>query len=229
MADVVVRWARANPPAGAEAWLTEGERTRLHGLAGHEQRLRFVAGHAFVRLVVGARFGVAPSAVRITQQCPRCGGPHGKLAVTLPDGIALPPRVSLAHAGPLVILAMSDDPIGIDVERKAGIRERFGDLGLSPREHTDLERFPARDRHLALTRWWVRKRAVLKASTIANDIGLAAIEVTAPDLPPAVVACTADVGGPIQLYDLEFDAGERFDGALAVRGMGFTRVDLAPF
>lgn len=224
-----MRWARADVPRGAEGWLSADERLRLEGLTGHEQRLRFVAGHAFIRQVVGARCGVAPSAVRITQRCSWCGGPHGKPAVTLPDGIALPPRVSLAHAGPLVIVALSDDPVGIDVERQAGVRDRFGDLGLSSRERTDLERFAMRDRPLALTRWWVRKRAVIKASTIADRVDLACIEVTAPDVHPAVVASAVELGGPIQLYDVEFDAGESFDAALAIRSSTFVSFDLGPF
>lgn len=224
-----MRWAPATVPAGAEAWLTGEERARLAGLHRAEERFRFVAGHAFIRSVVGWCYGVAPAAVRLHQRCPSCGGPHGKPAVTLPDGIALPPRVSLAHAGRLDVVALSDEPVGIDVEPQAAVRERFGDLGLSGGERSDLERLPVEERSVALTRWWVRKRAVIKASTIANPVPMSSIEVTGPDHPPAVVTTSLDLGGPIQLYDLELDADGPHDGALAVRGTAFITADLAPF
>jgi 4'-phosphopantetheinyl transferase len=227
VADVQVRWAATNAPADTETWLTGEERGRLVAFQRDDDRARFLAAHALARVMVARQFGIAPAAVRLTQRCPRCGGPHGQPAITLPDGIGIPPRITWSHAGGLALVATSADPVGIDAEPRGAARPGVADVALSGREQAELARFRIEDRMLALTRWWVRKEAILKAAGVGFDVDPVLLEVTSPDLPPAVVSTGVDLGGPMQIYDIELDIGPGYDVALAVRSSNPVRVDAA--
>jgi 4'-phosphopantetheinyl transferase len=229
VADVFVRWAVANAPPITETWLTAEELGRLRGFEHAGDRARFLSSHALVRLLVGARCQVQPAAVRLVQRCRRCGGPHGQPAVTLPDGLGIPPRVSIAHAGSLVAVALSDDPVGVDLERSTAGNHALADILLTFREQAELGRLSFREHTQAITRWWVRKEATLKASGHGFELDPRELEVTAPDLPPAVVWSSVDLRGPIQLYDIELDVDGGYAMSLALRSTTPPRLDLAPY
>jgi 4'-phosphopantetheinyl transferase len=229
VADVFVRWAVANAPPITETWLTAEERGRLHAFERPADQARFLASHALARLLVGARCEVKPGAVRLVQRCPRCGGPHGQPAVTLPDGMNIPPRISIAHAGSLVAVALSDDPVGVDLQRITAARHEAADVLLTFRERAELGLLPFREHTHALTRWLVRKEATLKATGHGFDLDPRELEVTSPALPPAVVWSSADLRGPIQLYDIELDDDGGYAMALALRSTQPPRLDLAPY
>jgi 4'-phosphopantetheinyl transferase len=229
VADVFVRWAVANAPVSTEAWLTDDERGRLDAFEQPADRARFLSSHALVRLLVGARCEVQPAAVRVVQQCRLCGGPHGLPAVSLPDGLGFPPRVCIAHAGSLVAVAMSDDPVGVDIQRLKGAGHGLADQLLTYREQAELARMPFREHALALTRWWVRKESAAKASGLGFELDPRELEVTSPELPPAVVWSSADLRGPMQLFDIELDDDGGYAVGLAVRSVHPPRLDLRPY
>lgn len=107
--------------------------------------------------------------------CPRCGGPHGRPVVV--PGLMMP-HVSLAAAGPLVAVAVTDaGPVGVDVERvlRAG-SPGFLDVALHPDE--DLPDGPE-----AAARLWVRKEAVLKAAGVGLLVDPADVLLSAPEEP----------------------------------------------
>ena len=85
------------------------EERRADGLASAADLGRFVVGAVLLRVAVAAATGQDPRAVSIDRTCDECGGPHGRPRVA---GL----HVSVAHAGPLVLVATSPDPVGVDVE-----------------------------------------------------------------------------------------------------------------
>jgi 4'-phosphopantetheinyl transferase len=106
-----------------------------------------------------ARFHqVAPDLVVLTHHCPTCGSDaHGRPRLLATAAIRRPAWVSLARAGDLSVVAITDaGEVGIDVEAEgAADFDGFADVALHPDERVAARVDP--------TRAWVRKEAVLKA------------------------------------------------------------------
>ena len=103
--------------------------------------------------------GRNPDKIRVGRRCPRCGGADHGRPVILKGAGKHPPHVSVARASGIVVVAVSTDhPVGVDVERldrawPAGST----DLLIHPQEHHP-------DASAGLTRLWVRKESLLKAT-----------------------------------------------------------------
>ncbi|MEU7282390.1 4'-phosphopantetheinyl transferase superfamily protein [Streptomyces sp. NPDC045431] len=148
------RQAHAERNAGI---LSAAERARLARFARAEDRDRFLAAHVALRILLGERLGQRPEHVRIHQApCAGCGGPHGRPVVP-----GNPVHFSLAHAGDLFVIALSERAVvGVDVER---IPAHVLPGALHPAEEAELALLPAAERPAAFARAWTRKEAVLKA------------------------------------------------------------------
>lgn len=134
------------------------ELTRVGKLVSPADRDCYTAAHVALRVLLGARQGVAPGAVRLTRErCPSCGGPHGRPATG--GGV----HFSLSHTRGLALLAFADVPVGVDVERvpDARIVTEIGGQ-LHPAETRELAELPEPERPLAFARVWTRKEAYLK-------------------------------------------------------------------
>ncbi len=93
---------------------------------------------------------------------------RGKPYFKYPEGYFL----SLSHSGILAACAVSDAPVGIDVQH-----ERKPSPGLLRRFFTENERRQAEGDTEAFTRIWARKEAVSKAAGLGVQIGFGSIEV----------------------------------------------------
>ncbi|MFG2594673.1 4'-phosphopantetheinyl transferase family protein [Streptomyces sp. NPDC048462] len=158
--------------------LDAAELSRAGTLAVEADRLCFVASHVALRMLLGARLGIAPAAVRLTREaCPSCGGPHGRPAT---DGV----HFSLSHTRGVALLAFADEPVGVDVERvpAAGIVAEIGDK-LHPAERRELAALPEQERPAAFVRAWTRKEAYLKGTGAGLAGGLSHDHVGTGPLP----------------------------------------------
>jgi 4'-phosphopantetheinyl transferase len=101
--------------------------------------------------------------------------------------------------------------VGVDVEPAgAASFPRFADLVLTGAETTWVERAPVQQRDLARTAYWVRKESVLKATGYGLSLPATAVEVTAPDQPPRLVAWhsgDAPSPPPVHLWDIDVGSG----------------------
>lgn len=107
---------------------------------------RRAAARSLLRRELGA-------AVRFSAVCPQCGGPHGPLTATLPDGRA--PLVSVAYADPLVVVGVAPRgarAFGIDAELDSPSRRRAVLEAIGSSELFDWTRLEAiaKARHLGL-------------------------------------------------------------------------------
>lgn len=199
-------------------WLDEAERSRLVRLRRRNDRDRFATSRALLKTLVGTVRGVDPGAVRLRYRCFRCGSPHGRPVVVAPaEAVGL--HVSLSHAGSRVVVAASPaGPVGVDLEPAgAATFPGFAELVLTGAESAWVERAPVAQRDRARTAYWVRKEAVLKATGYGLSIPATAVEVTAPDQPPRLVAwhCgDAPPPGFTHLWDV--DLGPDHLGCVAV-------------
>lgn len=229
--------------------LSDQDRARLDGLLRGEDRARFGTGRVLARLLAGQRAGLPPAAVTLHVRCARCGGAHGKPRLPADMGLEL----SIAHSLRRVVVAMSSGAaVGVDVEpvRDPWSIPRLAEHLLAAEERRELDALPAGEQARALLTYWVRKEALVKATGHGLNVPLSSIVVTAPAVPPRLVAwsgagtapatvtmtdvavgpdylaCVAVLSGPLPVSVLDATAvvraavGEAGDSAPAAPGAG---------
>jgi 4'-phosphopantetheinyl transferase len=214
-----VWWAR---PAGTRellALLDTGERGRCLRFHRDEDRARYLAAHALARLVLAGHLGIPAPALAFHATCRQCGaGDHGKPRLGMAGGGL---EFSLSHSGARVVLAVARDAaVGVDVERLNAQRD-FAALVpavLSPAEQPAVAALPDAERAGAVLRYWTRKEALLKATGDGLRVAPAALTVTPPDAPPALVAwdATPPLDTAAHLFDLS--PGPGHVASLAILG-----------
>lgn len=186
------------------------ERERAERLVNPDDRDRFVTGRALLRLVIGRQLGLSAAGLRIDIACHRCGGPHGK--PRLADG-ASTLSFNLSHAGERVVVAVAGGAaVGVDVQAYRDVdATRAAALAvdlLTAIERDELRERPPDVRARALTGWWTRKEAVLKATGEGLAIPPVQLSVTGPPTPPALIAWGRDlrwsdgVAPRVRMHDL---------------------------
>jgi len=153
-----------------------------------ELALRARGARGLMRLVASEYLDCPPIDVPIAPApCIHCGEPHGKPVIE-----GSPVHINLSHAGDTVLIGISSLPVGVDVES-----DRGGDsLALSRRFYSAAEAewvsetgpTEAVDRFLRL---WVRKEAVLKATSEGLPGGLEGV----PVIGPTPLTVTRSLGG----------------------------------
>lgn len=115
-----------------------------------------VPAHELLRTGAAAFHGIAPDRVVVGHACPRCGSDeHGRPTLLATASLRAPAHVSLARAGDLSVVAITDiGPVGVDTEPDGAA----GFPGLD-----DVARH-REERSGDTTCTWVRKEALLKAT-----------------------------------------------------------------
>ncbi|MFF1559409.1 4'-phosphopantetheinyl transferase family protein [Streptomyces sp. NPDC058279] len=171
----------------AAAVLDAAERERAGRLVRPGDRHAYLASHLGLRALLGGYLGAAPGDVAlIREECPCCGGPHGRPAVA-GGGV----HFSLSHTAGVAYLAFAALPIGVDVEATPGPAVVSDVLStLHPAETAELTALAEADRPVALGRLWARKEAVLKATGAGLAQGIAEPYVGSGPTPAQVAGWT---------------------------------------
>ena len=200
--------------SAASALLDDAERARCAAMRSPHDRARFATGRVLARRALAFALGTDPAAVALVTRCPACGGPHGKPVLAEDRGVDF----SIAHAGDRVVVATSRGAaVGVDVERIRALEGLDAPAAgvLGDAERAILRALPEQQRDGAFMRYWTRKEAVLKATGDGLVLPMAALRITAPDQPPAVIRWPEDgPGRAVQMLDL--DAGRGYRACLAV-------------
>ncbi|WP_374776247.1 4'-phosphopantetheinyl transferase superfamily protein [Streptomyces sp. NBC_01310] len=200
------------------ALLDTAERSRAAALVRPGDRHRYLAAHVGLRVLLGGYLGIPPELVSfVREDCPHCGGPHGRPALggDPPAGL----HFSLTHSGAVAAVAVATAPVGLDIEAHprpelAGGLLRF----LHPRESAALLALSAAARPAALARVWVRKEACLKATGAGIGYGLTHPFVGASPVPAPVPGWTlSDLWAPLG-YCAALAAPTPPRAAYAIRG-----------
>lgn len=210
-------WWAAPAAAGDQLarLLPATERQRWQRFRSGRDRKLYLAAHALARLVAGALLDVSPADLRFVARCLDCGGPHGK--PTLPgSGLEL----SITHSAGRVGVAVSRGvPVGLDVEGETDAAWRTMAEGvLSASEQAELTRLTGDDRGAGFLRYWTRKEALLKATGHGLSVDPAAVTVSGPKDPPALLAWTATPPLRRAAYLTDLRPGSGHVGALALLG-----------
>ncbi|MGH9105876.1 MAG: 4'-phosphopantetheinyl transferase family protein [Acidimicrobiales bacterium] len=152
---------------GCSVVLSRAELDWAAAIASDPDRARFVTGRALLRKMLGAQLGMAPGSVPLQQQG------RGPVLLALPTDV----RYSVAHGGAYVAVALARRPVGVDVEP---VPTSVPDDVLvrrtcTPAEARTILARPAEERRGAYIELWVRKEAVIKASS--TKLALAEVDV----------------------------------------------------
>jgi 4'-phosphopantetheinyl transferase len=203
--------------AGLLLLLDPEERRHASALRRIEDRDRFVASRALLRLLLARYLKAAPSDLELDRTCAACGAGHGKPRLVGPRRAL---EFSVAHSGEQLLFAVTRGmPVGVDVERLEQVRELDPLLTsvLAPWEVAELP--VGHDERLrGFLAYWVRKEAVVKATGEGLGRPLTSFTVSAPNRPARLLTWAGAPGAAagIELRDLDVDDG--YLACLAVVG-----------
>jgi 4'-phosphopantetheinyl transferase len=186
-----------------KALLDTTERGRWQSLRNPPDQARFVVAAALLRLAVGARLQVPPTAVEVDRTCDQCGRPHGRPRI---HGSDL--HVSISHAGDRVAVALTRlGPVGVDVEQIVDLDPwQLGQVVLGPGETVrDVADFFVT---------WCRKESVVKAVGDGLRAPLPEVLLGPPDQPPRLQGYPGRPDLVAWMGDLA--PGDGYAGALTV-------------
>jgi 4'-phosphopantetheinyl transferase len=213
--------ASLEPPEVLRARLVEclssDERARAERFVFPRDRHRFVAGRAFLRLLLAQYLGTDAGAIEFRY------GPHGKPFLAHEQwGL----RFNLAHAGGLAVCALArGGELGVDVERVRPLSdaEAVARSNFSPRENAALAALPEGDRLRGFFEAWTRKEAFLKALGDGLARPLDSFDVSlGPGEEPRLLQTLENPAEAAQYSLHAFDPEPGYVAALAVTGQGWT-------
>ena len=183
-ATVVVVALRLDPPRleRCAALLDAGEAARADRFLRGEDRARFIASHAALRVVLGRALSTDPAGVAFRAET------TGRPALALPSGGL---DFNLSHSGDRALIGLARDArIGVDVEVRRPLPDalRIARAHFAPGETRALAALPPETREAAFFDLWTRKEAVVKALGAGLSLPLAAFQVTVPPDPPRLLA-----------------------------------------
>jgi 4'-phosphopantetheinyl transferase len=183
----------------ADIVLDAEERRRAATFVRPADRREYVTAHLLLRGLLARQLGCSPEQLRLRRApCPGCGGPHGRPELESPAGTGAGARTqlhfSLSHAGGIVLVALADRPVGVDVEAwpvETTVSAVAPTLPVA--ERAAIAAASPRNRPAAFARAWARLEAYLKAVGTGIAVDLSRVDLLAAqasgwvieDLPPA--------------------------------------------
>ena len=158
MARVTLRLATLAAPVDEVARLTQiiddAERVRAARFAGEVHRRRFIVRRGRLREMLGAAVGEPPGALRFSYNA------YGK-----PELAGAPLHFSASHSRDTMALAISDVPVGCDIEAvDEGLDWRpIAARLFAPEEQEELAGLPPQEAAIGFFGCWARKEAFVKA------------------------------------------------------------------
>ena len=163
----------------------------------------------WLRGILGSLLGVAPSELRFTRRCGRCGRDHGRPELAGPYRGAA--TFNLSYTRGVSVIAVTDGTrIGVDVEavRRASFLRDVLTAG-------ELARVGDRPTDRQLISAWVRKEALAKVSGLGLYLSPRGLTV---DSPTSTSSVRADDGRILTCGLAELDTPPGVLGAVALHG-----------
>jgi 4'-phosphopantetheinyl transferase len=185
-----------------DALLDDVERARASTFLRPDDRSRFVAGVALLKLTVARLTGHPAGSVRVDRRCPLCGRAHGRPRLMDSDL-----QVSVSHSGSRVVVALTGSgEVGVDIEQRAVTRA----LPAVPLVLADSE--PLSDPEDFLT-YWCRKESAAKATGEGLQVPFRDVVVSPAREPARLMSYR---GSPLIAFMADLDVGRDYASALTV-------------
>ena len=194
--------------------LADDEQDRARHFVFEMDRQRFIAARGTLRSILSRYVTIHPGRLRFEYN------PHGKPFLASEFG-SHPLNFNLSHSGSIAIYAITrNGRIGIDVEqvRPDFTYEEIAERFFSANELTMLHRLPAELKRAAFYRYWTRKEAYSKARGKGLSLPLDSFDVS---FPPRDLVTGEEAQQCSDWTILDLQPAPGFQGALAVRGMGY--------
>jgi 4'-phosphopantetheinyl transferase len=207
---------------GALEILDDEERAKAARFVFDRDRSRFVAAHAYLRLLLGQYTGHAPAALRFTAAM--SGKPRLLEPVT-------DVRFNLSHSSARALIALSVGiEVGVDIEAERPVA--LLDLArcfFAPGEVAVLQALPAPERVSAFFRAWTRKEAFIKARGDGLKFPLHGFEVSLePDGKGQLLrSCSADLEATARWRLVSLAAPPGYAAAVAAQGAQWQTLEWA--
>ncbi|MWV21667.1 4'-phosphopantetheinyl transferase superfamily protein [Methylobacterium sp. 2A] len=166
--------------------LDRSERERGNRFLRLEDRARFVASHAALRLILAEARACSPSEIRLTANA------AGKPNLAAPAGSAQ--AFNLSHSGTRALIGLGDSAdIGVDIELIRPIPDavRIARTHFAPDEAASLAKLPPHAVEPTFFGLWTRKEAVVKALGTGLSLPLNRFSVTLPPAAPRLLGNSA--------------------------------------
>ena len=197
--------------AACLALLCEEERGRAQRFARMQDRDRFIASHAALRMILASEVGADPAALVFETEAagkPALGGAfRGALAF------------NLSHSGSLALVALAPAArIGVDVEAVRPLEDclRIARSHFAPSEVRALSRLSGARLTDAFFACWTCKEAFVKATGGGLPVGLDSFAVAIPPAPAALVEIDGDRAGGRAWTLLAIAPARSYAGAVAI-------------
>jgi 4'-phosphopantetheinyl transferase len=200
--------------SGLEACLSNDERAKAGRYRRDADRVRYLASHAMLRLVLSRYVGVGPGSLRFS------AGAQGKPKLERDSNS--PIFFNLSHSGNLALLAISGDrAVGVDIEEiKNDVDVPALALAvLSESELRMLHDAPTGAQRGLFFGFWVRKEAVLKACGLGLTVEPQRVEIAENvSLGDGSAVAVLPDGKPTNWAVREVEVGDRYAAAVAAPG-----------
>ena len=192
------------------------EQARMSRFRHRQDRVAFARTRAFLRLTLSRYLGVEPVVIRFAEG--RWGRPE-----LAPDHLASGSlSFNLAHSRDIVLLAVSRQPVGVDVEALQELPDvdRLIRDTLTADEADLVLREGASHYSKAFLRFWVRKEAFLKGIGVGLSVDPGWAEVAFPECPVLrTIVPGLSPGAATGWRIIGVDPTPESVGALAVQGI----------
>jgi len=206
--------------------LSDDERERASRFRFQRDRVRYIAGRAFLRQILARYSGLNPEAFCFRYN--EYGKPfvHSSPPLKERAGVREQPggeiEFNLAHSRGLAIYGFATGvAIGVDIEavRPDIAAEEIAERFFAPKEREVLRRLPAENRTSAFFECWTRKEAFIKARGMGLSLALDQFEVGfGPGVRPALLSVVGDPDAGERWHMSDLRPADGFAGALAVEG-----------
>lgn len=199
--------------ASCALFLEDDERGRADRFLRREDRDRFLASHAALRIILAGVLGLNPRTLAFTTS------PMGRPSLAGEAGLAgrnARLDFNLSHSGDHALVALSTTSrIGVDIEAHRPLPDalRIARAHFHPREVAALEAVGP-DRETAFYGVWTAKEAFVKATGTGLSTPLSGFAVSAPPAPPALL--TATDTAPAAWTLIRLAPAPRTTGAVAI-------------
>jgi len=219
--DVHVWWAAIQPPPrslpGLLALLSADEKARAQRFHFERHRLRYIAGRACLRLLLGDYLGLDPAQIEFEYS------PLGKPALKMgPDGRVLQFNLSNSEERALYVFSWQR-LVGIDLELAHALPEEddFARQFFCETEYALLHSLSGEEKSRTFFEFWTCKEALLKAMGTGLTTPINQVEVA---IQSGVARLVAIAGDPAPAADWQlslFRPAPAYQAALAISGGDF--------